>query len=249
MSPFKKSNATRLWSIIFLLSWIFIHQVRYPWKACLFAFRLMPYLLGLFHWGACRVSKLGAMSKRKSCKIDWIEWEMHAMSSFGLFFCECMHAYPLPIHCTEILRKYWRILVQGIGSGTYMYACIQSMHSQNESPKLDIHVHVACISHLIQSILQLFLFDIAPNLHALHAPQWNNANKLGINRKANKQAFQGYQTWWIKIQDKRNIINQIRVALLFFEGWHSNCCNVQVHILHKSQVSKSTSIKWKSAEF
>ena len=27
---FKKSNATRLWSIIFMLSWIFIHQMRYP---------------------------------------------------------------------------------------------------------------------------------------------------------------------------------------------------------------------------
>ena len=26
----KKNNATRLWSIVFLLSWIFIHQVRYP---------------------------------------------------------------------------------------------------------------------------------------------------------------------------------------------------------------------------
>ena len=65
----------------------------------------MPYLLGLFHWGACRVSKLVAMSKRKSCKIDRIVWEMHAMSSFGFSFCECMHAYPLPIHCDEILRK------------------------------------------------------------------------------------------------------------------------------------------------
>ena len=104
-TPFKKSNATRLWSIIFLLPWIYIHQVRYPWKACLFAFRVMPYLLGLFHWGVCRVSKLGAMSKRKSCKIHRIVWEMHAMSSFVLPFCERMHTYPLPIHCAEILRN------------------------------------------------------------------------------------------------------------------------------------------------
>ena len=123
-TPFKESNATQLWSIILLLSWIFIHQVRDPWKACLFAFRLMPYLLGLFHWGNV---------KRKSCKIDRIVWEMHALSSFGLSFCECMHAYPLPIHCAEILR--------------------------------------------IRSILQLFLFDIAPNLLTLHDPQWNNPNK------------------------------------------------------------------------
>ena len=104
-TPFKKSNATRLWSIIFLLSWICIHQVRYPWKACLFAFQLMPYLLGLFYWGVCRVSKLGAMSKRKSFKIYQIVWEMHTMSSFVLPFCERMHTYPLPIRCTEILWK------------------------------------------------------------------------------------------------------------------------------------------------
>ena len=108
-TPFKKSNATQLWLIIFLLSWIFIQQVWYPWKACLFAFRLIPYLLGLFLWGACRVSKLGAMSKRKSCKIDRIEWEMHVISSFGLSFCECMHEYPLPFHCAAILPKYRRI--------------------------------------------------------------------------------------------------------------------------------------------
>ena len=52
LHPSKKSNATRVWSIILLLSWIGILQVRYPWKACLIVFRLMPYLLGLFHWGA-----------------------------------------------------------------------------------------------------------------------------------------------------------------------------------------------------
>ena len=61
----------------------------------------MPYLLGLLHWGVCRVSKLGAMSERKSCKIDRIVWKMHAMSCFVLSFCERMHLYPPPIHCTE----------------------------------------------------------------------------------------------------------------------------------------------------
>ena len=103
-TPFKKSNATQVWSIIFLLSWICVNQVRYPWKACLFAFRLMPYLLGLFHWGMCRVSKLRAMSKRKICKIDRILWNMHAMSCFVLSFCErtCTRTC-CPFHCTEIL--------------------------------------------------------------------------------------------------------------------------------------------------
>ena len=48
----------------------------------------MPYLLGLFHWGACRVSKLRGnvlMSKKEKLQIDRIVWEMHAMSSFGLY--------------------------------------------------------------------------------------------------------------------------------------------------------------------
>ena len=110
----------------------------------------------------------------------------------------------------RILRYFWRIAAQWMGSG---YSCI---HSQKGSPKLDI----TCISHSIRSILQLFLFDIAPNLLTLHAPQWNvyNPNKYGINRKANKQALQRYLTWWIKIQDKRNIINQSCVVLLFLKG-------------------------------
>ena len=101
-----------------------------------------------------------------------------------------------------------RISVQWMGSG---YVCIRS---QKGSTKLDI----ACNSHTIWSILQLFLFDIAPNFLTLHTPQWNNPNKKGINWKANKQAFQGYLTWWIQIQDKRNIIDQSRVALLFLKG-------------------------------
>ena len=106
-TPFEKSNATRLWSIIFLLSWIFIPQVWYPWKACLFAFRLMAYmyLLGLFHWGTCRVSKLGVKSKRKSCKIYEIVWEMHAMSSFGLYArvptAHSLRRNPPKLWCTE----------------------------------------------------------------------------------------------------------------------------------------------------
>ena len=50
-----------IWLIIFLLSWICIHHVRYSWKACIFAFRLMPYLLRLLHCfiGAC---------------VGWVNW-------------------------------------------------------------------------------------------------------------------------------------------------------------------------------
>ena len=121
---------------------------------------MMPYLLGLFQWGACRVSKLGVKSKRKSCKIDQIVWEMHAMPTFGLYARvptgHSLRRNPSKLRCTE-----WAV-------GTHV--CI---HSQKERAK---H-HIACISHTIRSILQVFLFDIAPKLLILHALQRNNPNK------------------------------------------------------------------------
>ena len=107
----------------------------------------MPYLLGLFHLGMCRVGKLGAISKTKTCKIDRIVWEMHAISVYQVL--GCMHAYPLPIHCAEIPKL--RHTEWAVGT----HACI---HSQKENAKL----HIACISHTIRSILQVFVFGIAP---------------------------------------------------------------------------------------
>ena len=56
------------------------------------------------------------------------------------------------------------------GPGRSGYECIRS---QKESTKQDI----ARISHRIRSILQLFLFAIAPNLLILHTPMLNNPNK------------------------------------------------------------------------
>ena len=86
-TPFKKVTQHDFdWLYFFYPGFLFI-KLRYSWKACIFAFWLMPYVLAMFHWGACRVSKLGTISKRKSYKINRIEWEMHVMSSFGLSFC------------------------------------------------------------------------------------------------------------------------------------------------------------------
>ena len=84
---------------------------------------MMPYSLGLFHWGACRVSKLGVKSKRKSCKIDQIVWEMHAMPSFGLYArvptAHSLRRNPLKLWCTE-----WAV-------GTH--ACIHSHFTKGKS--------------------------------------------------------------------------------------------------------------------
>ena len=85
LHPLKKNNATRLWSIIFIQS--YIRHVRYHWKAYLITFRLMPD----FHWGVRRVSKLGKMSNIKLCKIDCIDCIENAryfMFCFSLMWAE-----------------------------------------------------------------------------------------------------------------------------------------------------------------
>ena len=108
-TPFKKSKATWLWSIIFLLNPRFLF-IKLDIPGSLFiCLPIDALFLRIVSLGHVHVSKLGAMAKRKICKIDWIVWEMHAMSSFGLSLCECVHAYPLPIHCTTILRIFRRI--------------------------------------------------------------------------------------------------------------------------------------------
>ena len=89
----KFSNLLTLeqWAFEYGLPFFLIRTV-YPVKASLFASRLMPYLLGLFYWGVCRVSRVSwrAMSRMKSCKIDRIVCKMHAMSCFVFSFCERM---------------------------------------------------------------------------------------------------------------------------------------------------------------
>ena len=52
----------------------------------------MPYLLGLFYWSACRLSKFGVKSKSKSCKMDQSVWEMHVMPSFCVVYARVLTA-------------------------------------------------------------------------------------------------------------------------------------------------------------
>ena len=104
--------------------------------------------------------------------MDQFVWEMHAMPSFELY-SRVLTAHSLSRNCPKLRHSKWAV-------GTH--ACIQP---QKESANL----HIACISHIIRSILQVLIFGIAPNLLTLHAPQWKNPNKYGINPKAIKQAF------------------------------------------------------------
>ena len=77
-------------------------------------------------------------------------------------------------------------------------------------------------------------FATFPSWYCPPPPQWNNHNKYGINRKVNKRAFQRYQTWWIIIQHKRNIIDQSHVALLFWRVY-IKLCWVKVSVLKETK--------------
>ena len=68
----------------------------------------MPYLIGLFHWGACRLSKLGAIPKRKTSKINRIVYGKCMLCEVlrSPFVNECTRGYPLPIHCAEVSDSF-----------------------------------------------------------------------------------------------------------------------------------------------
>ena len=68
-------------------------------------------------------------------------------------------------------------------------------------------------------ILQLLIFDIAPNLLTLNTPQWNNHYKyIGINRKAN-MGFPMISNIWRTLAMIKEIIMVDQVVLrYFFEG-------------------------------
>ena len=68
----------------------------------------MPYLLGLFHWGACRPSKFGVKSKSKTCKMDQSVWEMHVMPSFVLY-ARVLTAHSLRRNCPKLWRSEWAV--------------------------------------------------------------------------------------------------------------------------------------------
>ena len=175
-TPFKKSNATRFWSIIFLLSWIFIHQVRYLWKSCLFAFRLMPNLLGLFYWA----------------RAGWVNWGQHQEGKVAKLIglngkCVLYHVFGFPFvsvrtrtHGPFIARNPPKVSedsVQWMGRG---YSCI---HSQKESRKLDI----TCISHSIRPICNLS-FLVLPSIYSpcTRPSKTILTNMVSIERQINR---------------------------------------------------------------
>ena len=141
----------------------YIHQVRYPWKACLFAFRLMPYLFGLFSLGArAGWVNWGQCHKGKVAKIYRIVWENACSVKFWAFllwvYARVPTAHSLrrtpPILSEDFglarvptahsLRRNLPILSEDFRRSKWAVGTRAYTHKR-KSPKLDI----ACISHSI----------------------------------------------------------------------------------------------------
>ena len=108
LHPSKKvtqHNFDRLY--LFYPGFLFI-KFAIPRKPVYLPFRLMPYLLGLFHWGVCRVSKFGVESKSKTCKMDQSVWEMHVMPNFELY-ARVLTAHSLRRNCPKLWRSEWAV--------------------------------------------------------------------------------------------------------------------------------------------
>ena len=122
--------------------WTFL-KLAFSWRS---QHRLMPYLLGLFHWGACRVSNLGGggqYRKTKTCKINRI-----AMPSLGLYE-RVPTAHSLRRNPPKLRRTEWAL-------GTKRKTS-HSMHFPHNP------INFAS-----------FRFRYFPKLLTLHAPEWNS---------------------------------------------------------------------------
>ena len=143
---FKKVTQLDFDRIYFSHPWFLLDITK---KLFLFAFRLMPNLLGLFHWCACRVNNLGAIPKNKN-RSNCMENACYAKVCDLLFVAEFTRGYPLPIHRTKFGQ----------------FRCNEwALSTRAYNSKLGI----TCISHTDLFSLQVFHLDFTPNVLTLHA--------------------------------------------------------------------------------
>ena len=111
----------------------------------------MPYMLGLFYWGARRLSKFGVKSKSKKLQNGSISMGNACYAEFCVVYTRT--------HCPFITPKLSETLAQWMGSG---YPRVNSAIKGKAQ---------TFISHRIRSILQVLIFGIALNLLTLYVPQ------------------------------------------------------------------------------
>ena len=160
----------------------------------------------------CQYLKFSIFLCRRIYSFDAVCTAMWLSCYDGMYLLACQYLVlgkPWASHVCLWLQMSDKVIIFRIILIIFrMYRMRHTLCSQKRSTKHEI----MCIFNTIRSILQLLIFYPAPNLLTLHMPQWNNHNKSGINRKANKQAFLWYLIWQISMW--LNKYNQSRVALL-----------------------------------
>ena len=82
-------------NIVFICQYVFVF---YMWK--INEMKRNALLLGLFHWGVCRVSKLGAISKKFQNLSDCMKSAWYVMCCIFAFVSVCTHT-----HCPFLRNK------------------------------------------------------------------------------------------------------------------------------------------------
>ena len=150
-NPSKKSNATRFFIdyISFVLGF-YPSSLLFPRESVYLPFDWCLIWLGLFHWGACRLSKFGVKSKSKTCK-NWSICMGNACYAEFCVICTRTHCPFITPKLSELRRSEWAV-------GTHVW--IQPKKGERK-PSFPIQS---------ESILQVLIFGIALNLLTLHAP-------------------------------------------------------------------------------
>ena len=112
----------------------------YHQKDYLILFKVIPYLLWLFHRGKGSISKYGTRSKLKSCKMNT---SGHEESIKNMFFCMelCILFSAGQQRITKLInsmRMRCQALVQALGLSTWYRALIMSLKSINIDEIKDI---------------------------------------------------------------------------------------------------------------
>ena len=106
--PSKKVTQHDCWSIIFLvILGFYLSSLN---EICLFASRLMPYLLGLFHWGACRLSKSWGEVQIEKLQ-QWINLLKNAWAAEFCVLCMRISAHSLRRKVSENSKRSEKIVL------------------------------------------------------------------------------------------------------------------------------------------